>query len=258
GFCLWPTETTPHSVQASPWRGGRGDLVGEAAEACRAAGLRFGIYLSPWDAYAWKTLGLSDAEYDQYYMRQLTELLTSYGEVTEVWWDGAGSKHRRHDWRAYYRLIKSLQPGAVIMGAGCSDVRWIWEVPEEQGLGHGSQLARDPCPRFVCRGAGASWRAGTLARRPAGRRLLVAGGVLPGHGSLLVRADRSRLRGASLDGHRPHRGRGGGGLAPNGRLRLQPGGQLHPSTGRRPAAHRGRELRPGRRDPAVHLRGQPG
>ena len=135
GFCLWPTKTTPHSVQASPWRGGRGDLVGETAEACRAAGLRFGIYLSPWDAYAWKTLGLSDAEYDQYYMRQLTELLTSYGEVTEVWWDGAGSKHRRHDWRAYYRLIKSLQPGAVIMGAGCSDVRWIWEVPEEQGLG---------------------------------------------------------------------------------------------------------------------------
>ena len=135
GFCLWPTATTPHSVKATRWRGGRGDLVGEVARACHAAGLRFGFYLSPWDAYAWQTLKLSDAEYDKYYMRQLTELLTQYGKISEVWWDGAGASQRRHDWRAYYRLVKTLQPDSVIMGAGCSDVRWIWEVPEEQGLG---------------------------------------------------------------------------------------------------------------------------
>jgi len=135
GFCLWPTETTPHSIKASPWRNGRGDLVGEVAQACHAAGLRFGVYLSPWDAYAWQTLKLSDAQYDQYYLRQLTELLTAYGEITEVWWDGAGSTRRRHDWLAYYRRVKELQPNAVVMGAGPSDVRWLWEVPEEQGLG---------------------------------------------------------------------------------------------------------------------------
>lgn len=135
GFCLWPTGTSPYHLQAGPWRNGRGDLVGELARACHAARLPLGLYLSPWDAYAYHTLKLSDAEYDQYYLRQLTELMTNYGEISEVWWDGAGSAHRRHDWRGYYRLVKTLQPGAVIMGAGCSDVRWIWEVPEEQGLG---------------------------------------------------------------------------------------------------------------------------
>ncbi len=127
GFCLWPTKASPYRAQ--------GDLVGEVAAACRAAGLRFGFYLSPWDVYAWQVLKLSDAEYDEFYEQQLTELLTGYGEITEIWWDGAGSKHRRHDWRSYYRLVKTLQPGAVIMGAGCSDVRWVWEMPEEQGLG---------------------------------------------------------------------------------------------------------------------------
>lgn len=135
GFCLWPTAVGEHNIKHSPWRNGQGDLVGELSAACRDAGLPFGIYLSPWDAYAYHTLKLSDKEYDQYYMRQLTELLTGYGKIVEVWWDGAGSRHRRHDWRSYYHLIKSLQPDAVIMGTGCSDVRWLWEVPEEQGLG---------------------------------------------------------------------------------------------------------------------------
>jgi alpha-L-fucosidase len=135
GFCLWPTATSPHSLSAGKWRGGKGDLVGELARACRSAGLPFGLYLSPWDAYAFRTLKLSDAEYDRYYLQQLTELLTGYGEICEVWWDGAGSANRKHDWRAYYRLVRELQPGAVVMGAGCSDVRWIWEVPEEQGMG---------------------------------------------------------------------------------------------------------------------------
>ena len=95
GFCLWPTHTSPHNLRAGPWRGGRGDLVGELAEACHAAGLPFGLYLSPWDAYAYHTLKLTDAEYDRYYMQQLTELLSSYGEVCEVWWDGAGSPYAR-------------------------------------------------------------------------------------------------------------------------------------------------------------------
>ena len=127
GFCLWPTKTTPFRAQR--------DLVGEVAAACEAQGIGRGIYLSPWDVHAWHNLKLSDAEYDDYYQQQLTELLSGYGPITEIWWDGAGSKHRRHNWRSYYRLVKTLQPNAVIMGAGCSDVRWVWEMPEEQGLG---------------------------------------------------------------------------------------------------------------------------
>lgn len=134
GFCLWPTSSSPYSVRASPWRGGRGDCVGELARASSAAGLRFGFYLSPWDAYAFHTLRLTDAEYDRYYLAQLEELLTGYGDIAEVWWDGAGAAFRRHDWLAYYEKVKRLQPDAVVMGAGSSDVRWIWEVPEEQGL----------------------------------------------------------------------------------------------------------------------------
>ena len=91
GFCLWPTATSEHSVKHSPWRGGEGDVIREAAEACHTQGIGFGFYLSPWDAYAYHTLELDDAAYDEYYRQQLTELLTNYGEVMEIWWDGAGA-----------------------------------------------------------------------------------------------------------------------------------------------------------------------
>ena len=134
GFCLWPTATCEHSVKHSPWRGGKGDVVREVAEACHAHGIGFGFYLSPWDAYAYQTLKLSDAAYDEYYQQQMTELLTDYGEVMEVWWDGAGAYMRQHDWGGYYRLVKSLQPNALVAISGSSDVRWFWEMPGEQGL----------------------------------------------------------------------------------------------------------------------------
>ncbi|MBM2716376.1 alpha-L-fucosidase, partial [Mesorhizobium caraganae] len=101
GFCLWPTATTAHSVRSSPWRDGQGDVVREFVDACRAEGLGVGFYLSPWDRHE-PRYG-SGRAYDDFYIAQLTELLTHYGPVIEVWFDGAngeGPNGRRqaYDW----------------------------------------------------------------------------------------------------------------------------------------------------------------
>ena len=127
GFCLWPTKTTDHSVKYSPWRSGRGDVVKEVKEACDDFGLKFGIYLSPWDRNA-ESYGNSPA-YNSFFMEQLKELLTWYGKVDEVWFDGANGegpngKVQVYDWKAYYSLIERYQPQAVtaIMG---EDIRWV-------------------------------------------------------------------------------------------------------------------------------------
>ena len=126
GFCLWPSAHTGYSVKYAPWKGGRGDVVREAAEACRRAGLKFGVYLSPWDRHD-PRYG-AGKPYDDYYVAQLTELLTGYGELFCVWLDGAcgeGPNGRRqaYDWARYYETIRALQPGAVISVCG-PDVRW--------------------------------------------------------------------------------------------------------------------------------------
>ncbi len=88
GFCLWPTAETAHGVKSGPWRGGRGDVVGEVAAACREAGLGFGFYLSPWDRHARPSYGDSP-RYNTFFLAQLRELLTGYGPIAEVWFDGA-------------------------------------------------------------------------------------------------------------------------------------------------------------------------
>jgi len=126
GFCLWPSKFTEHSVKNSPWREGKGDVVKEVSDACRKAGIKFGIYLSPWDRHE-KTYGDSE-KYNAFYMNQLRELLTNYGEIFCVWLDGAcgeGPDGRRqvYDWAGYYKLIRELQPNAVISVCG-PDVRW--------------------------------------------------------------------------------------------------------------------------------------
>ena len=129
GFCLWPTKTTKHSVESSPWKDGKGDVVKELRNACDKYGMKFGIYLSPWDRNA-ACYGDSPA-YNKFFIEQLTELLTNYGEVHEVWFDGANGegpngKKQVYDWDAFYSTIRTLQPKAVtaIMG---DDVRWVKE-----------------------------------------------------------------------------------------------------------------------------------
>jgi len=127
GFCLWPTKTTSHSVSSSPWKDGKGDVVREMKDACDKYGMRFGVYLSPWDRNA-TCYGDSPA-YNKFFMEQLTELLTWYGKVDEVWFDGAngegpGGRRQEYDWQAYYDLIRKLQPDAVIAIMG-EDVRWV-------------------------------------------------------------------------------------------------------------------------------------
>ncbi len=127
GFCLWPSQYTDHSVRKSPWRDGKGDVVKELADACREAGLKWGIYLSPWDRHE-PSYGNSFV-YNSYFMSQLRELLTRYGTVSEVWFDGAcgegpNGKRQVYDWESYYTLVRRLQPDAVIAVMG-PDVRWV-------------------------------------------------------------------------------------------------------------------------------------
>lgn len=127
GFCLWPSEYTKHSVASSPWKNGEGDLVKEFAESCRKYDMEFGVYLSPWDMYE-PSYG-TGKEYDDFFVNQLTELLTNYGKVFNVWFDGANGegpngKVQEYDWDRYYRTVRELQPEAVISVSG-PDVRWV-------------------------------------------------------------------------------------------------------------------------------------
>ncbi len=126
GFCLWPTRYTRHSVAASPWKNGTGDVVREVSDACRRHGMKFGIYLSPWDRN--QPCYGTGKEYDDYYLSQLTELLTGYGEIFSVWLDGAcgegpNGKKQVYDWARYYACVRKYQPDACICVCG-PDIRW--------------------------------------------------------------------------------------------------------------------------------------
>jgi len=137
GFCLWPTDTTGHSVRSIRWRNGKADVVAEIAQAARKYGLQFGVYLSPWDRNA---ASYGAPEYVTMYRRQLRELLTRYGPVFEVWHDGAnggegfygGAREKRtidkrtyYDWPRTWDLVRELQPNAVIFSDVGPDIRWV-------------------------------------------------------------------------------------------------------------------------------------
>ncbi len=142
GFCLWPSAFTNHSVQSSPWKNGTGDIVGEVAEACHNGGIKFGVYLSPWDRHE---PSYGTGQYNDHFVNQLTELLTNYGKVDEVWFDGAcgegpNGKRQVYDWLRYYTLIRKLQPDATIAVMG-PDVRW---VGTESGYGRSTEWSVVP------------------------------------------------------------------------------------------------------------------
>ncbi len=139
GFCMWPSAYTEYSVKNAPWKGGKGDVVKELAEACREEGLKFAVYLSPWDR---NHPDYGHSEYITYFRNQLRELLTNYGDIFEVWFDGAnggdgyygGANETRtidrttyYQWPETYRMIRELQPKCVIWndGGDRGDLRWV-------------------------------------------------------------------------------------------------------------------------------------
>lgn len=127
GFCLWPTKTTPYNISATPYKNGNGDVVKEVSDSCRKYGVKFGIYLSPWDR---NHKDYSTPKYNDIYCQQLTELLTNYGDVYCVWFDGAcgaymdGKEKQVYDWDRYFSLIRELAPMACISNCG-PDIRWV-------------------------------------------------------------------------------------------------------------------------------------
>ncbi len=148
GFCLWPSKYTEHSVKNSPWKNGKGDVVKEIADACKEYGLGLGVYLSPWDRNS-SYFGDS-AKYNDYFINQLTELLTNYGKIEEVWFDGANGegpngKKLVYDFNRWYAHIRKLQPDAVIAVMG-PDVRW---VGTESGYGRETEWSVLPADAMV-------------------------------------------------------------------------------------------------------------
>jgi alpha-L-fucosidase len=144
GFCLWPSKFTEHSVKNSGLQGGKGDIVRELRKACDEFGLKFGVYLSPWDR---NSAVYATPDYLTYYRNELRELLTEYGDIFEVWFDGAnggdgyygGSREVRkidnktyYDWPNTHKIVRELQPSAVMFSDAGPDIRW---VGNESGMG---------------------------------------------------------------------------------------------------------------------------
>ncbi len=132
GFCLWDSEYTEHDVASSPWRDGKGDVLRELAAACREYDLKMGVYLSPWDQ---NSAIYGTPEYNEYFKKQLTEVLTNYGDIFEVWFDGAVGEAFRgqqiYDWDGFIATVREHQPNAVIFSDAGPDIRW---VGTEQGF----------------------------------------------------------------------------------------------------------------------------
>ncbi len=126
GFCLWPSAYTEHSVKNSPYKNGKGDIIREFTDSARKYGIKAGVYISPWDRNSeyW-----GKPEYSDFYAKQLKELMTGYGKLEEVWWDGAGSTETVYDWGRWASIIREYQPDAAIFGSlGASeyvDLRWV-------------------------------------------------------------------------------------------------------------------------------------
>ena len=155
GFCLWPSKYTEHSVKNSPWKDGKGDVVQELAEACKEYDLKLGLYLSPWDR---NHADYGADEYITYFRNQLTELMTNYGDVFEVWFDGANggtgyyggaNEERKIDNKTYYdwpntrQIVRDLQPDAVMFSDAGPDVRWVGNESGWAGETNWSILRRD-------------------------------------------------------------------------------------------------------------------
>ena len=150
GFCLWPSKYTEHSVKNSPYKDGKGDVIREFTDACREFGLGVGIYISPWDRNSpyWGT-----PEYSTYYANQLTEIVTQYGKLDEIWWDGAGSLEAKYDWALWASIIRKNQPDAVIFGSmGATpyvEMRWVGTEAGYAGKTHYASVNRESMEKEI-------------------------------------------------------------------------------------------------------------
>ena len=147
GFCLWQSKYTEHCMKNSPYKNGKGDIVREFSDACRRHGLKFGFYLSPWDRNS-KLYGTD--EYNDYYKAQLTELLTGYGEIFYVWFDGAcgegaNGKKQSYDFDGYFELIKKYQPKASIFNDR-GNIRWCGNESGQSRFAEWAVVPSELCP----------------------------------------------------------------------------------------------------------------
>ncbi|ADB39884.1 alpha-L-fucosidase [Spirosoma linguale] len=145
GFCLWPSKYTEHSVKNSKWRNGKGDVLKDLSEACKEYGLKFGVYLSPWDR---NHPAYGTPEYNEVFKKTLQEVLTQYGDVFEVWFDGANGegpngKKQVYDWPGFIETVRKYQPNAVIFSDAGPDIRWVGNEDGYAGETNWSTLNRD-------------------------------------------------------------------------------------------------------------------
>jgi len=126
GFCLWPSKYSTHTVRESKWKNGKGDVLKELSQACKEYGLKFGVYISPWDRNHPK---YGTAEYNDVFVNMMKEIFTNYGPIWELWWDGANGegpngKKQVYDWDRFKKTVRQLSPNTLIFSDVGPDIRW--------------------------------------------------------------------------------------------------------------------------------------
>ena len=126
GFCLWPSKYSTHTVRESKWKNGKGDVLKELSAACKKYGLRFGVYISPWDR---NHPDYGTEKYNDVFVNMMKELFTNYGPIWELWWDGANGegpngKKQVYDWKRFEKTVRELSPNTVVFSDIGPDIRW--------------------------------------------------------------------------------------------------------------------------------------
>ena len=127
GFCLWPSKYSTYTVRESKWKNGQGDVLKELSQACREAGLKFGVYISPWDR---NHPDYGTEKYNDVFVNMMKEIFDNYGPIWELWWDGAngeeiGGKKQVYDWKRFEKTVRELSPRTVIFSDIGPDIRWV-------------------------------------------------------------------------------------------------------------------------------------